>query len=388
MRQLKKLFQFPGFLAPRIFLLFIIISLFVFTSCAKYDAQTASEGNYEEYEKEMIEDKPVPEEPGTDFFTDSEDDTETTAKTREQRMRVYFGFLKLRVAHIREARSAVSTLADNAGGYVESSYENTIVVRIPRELFTEIMAKLMDMGEVLYKSIETYDVTEMFQDFTARLDILKRTRGRLYTLLEKTNDVKERLKILKEIRRLSEEIEKISMTLETIQRLVSFSRITVEFEQRLTDLSYENRETIPFSWIASLDPFYTTLPRLKGNVTIPVGDEFAVFDNKKYFFAESTGGVRIRIGTAKNKPEGDAAFWQEALEYHCARFYSETESFDLGNFKTVLFKSKDREPFYYMTCVAVKGKKIFVCEVLFPDSTSFDNLGESVKKYIKEAEIQ
>ena len=106
------------------------------------------------------------------------------------------------------------------------------------------------LRDVLGKSIETYDVTEFYQDLTSRLRISERTRARLYTLLEKTTDVKERLKILKEIRRLSEEIETIKMTLKTIERLISFSRITIQLEQRLADISYEDKGTIPFSWIA------------------------------------------------------------------------------------------------------------------------------------------
>ena len=346
----------------------------------------------------------IPAGPEMDFIAEDKGETRETGKQEEpedsrvseeskdskeaeERMKVYFGFLRLRVDNVKETRSTISSLADEVGGYVESSYENTIIIRIPKQLFTEILATLMDMGEVLNKSIETYDVTDIFQDMTARLEISKKTRDRLYALLVKTKDVKERLKILKEIRRLSEEIEKISLTLENIKRLISFSRITIELEQRLSYLSYEDKRSIPFPWIASLDPFYISLSRLDGKVNIKTGDEFAVFDKKRYFFAESSEGVRIHIASTKNRPMGDADFWQKAVEYHLARFYKKTQFLDLGSFKAIEFKSKDADPFYYLVGMFVNGKTIFICEVLFPNQAAYEKLGDPVKGYIMKCEI-
>lgn len=401
MKQLNKVFVLYGLPDARFFIIiFITFSLISLITCAKY-ADTG--GDYpEDYnrvtetwsgnvEGEKYKEESGLLEPEMDFREGKDTDKEKEAAKQEkpeERMKVYFGYLKLRVENVKETRSAISSLADEVGGYVEASYEDTVIIRIPKELFTEILTTLMDMGEVLNKSIVTYDVTDIFQDFTARLEIAKKTRDRLYNLLEKTKDVKERLKILREIRRLSEEIEKISMTLENIKRLIAFSRITIQLEQRLTDLSYEDKRTIPFPWIAVLDPFYITLSQLDGTVTLKTGDEFAVFDKREYFFAESTDGVRIRIAATKNSPEGDADFWQKAVEYHLSRFYKETEFLELGSFKAVQFMSKDADPFYYIVGIMVKGKKIFVCEVLFPDQATFKHHGQAVKGYIKEGEVQ
>ncbi|MBN2443977.1 MAG: DUF4349 domain-containing protein, partial [Spirochaetales bacterium] len=164
-----------------------------------YSLKTDTSGDWEESE---------PHQPGQDDRSKNEwaSDKDTNQNKKEkqeepdERMKVYFGFLHLRVDNIQESRSAISSLADETGGYVETSYENTIIIRIPKELFNDILARLMNMGEVLNKSIETYDVTDFFRDLAARLEIAKKTRDRLYNLLEKTKDVKERLKILKEIR--------------------------------------------------------------------------------------------------------------------------------------------------------------------------------------------
>ncbi|MBN2532951.1 MAG: DUF4349 domain-containing protein [Spirochaetales bacterium] len=378
--------------------LFLIITLFfVFlTTCSKYDMQENSEvfnkrSALTDDEEDMKYDESGTDQPGDAFRGGERDDTERETGEREkqeERMLVYFGFLRLRVDNVKETRNEISSLADKVQGYVEASYEDTVIIRIPKELFAEILTALMEMGEVLNKSVETYDVTDIFKDFAARLEIAKKTRNRLYNLLEKTTDVKVRLKILKEIRRLSEEIETISMTLENIKRLISFSRITIQLEQRLTGLSYEDKRAIPFPWIAGLDPFYISLYTLKGSVQLKTGDEFAVFDNRKYFFAESTEGIRIRIASTKNKPEGDAGFWQRAVEYHLSRFYKTSEFLELGDFKAVQFMSKDPDPFYYIVGIMVKENKIFVCEILFPNHAAFEKFGEAVKGYIKEGRIK
>ncbi|MBN1697199.1 MAG: DUF4349 domain-containing protein [Spirochaetales bacterium] len=315
-------------------------------------------------------------------------DTGGTKEKPGERKRVYFGFLKLLVDSIKDTKSSISTMAEETGGYVESSYGEVIIIRVPKEQFEEVFSLLKEYGEVVDKSIETYDVTEFFQDLTAHLAISEKTRNRLYDLLEKTTDVKERLKILKEIKRLTEEIERIKLTLESIKRLIAFSRITIELEQRLSDLSGEDKRAIPFPWIAALDPFYTTIDELDGKPTIEVGDDFAVFDKRKYYFAESTEGIRLRAGTTRNYPEGDGAFWQQALVHHLSPFYGSATPLVLGDVNAVLFESKDPEPFYYLVGVFVKERKIHVIEVLFPTPESFKKKGEVVYGYIKECRIQ
>ncbi|MBN1411355.1 MAG: DUF4349 domain-containing protein [Spirochaetales bacterium] len=302
----------------------------------------------------------------------------------EERKKVYFGDLKLIVEDVKDRMAEIGAIADKSGGYVESSYDRYIIIRVPAQNFNAIFEQLMTLGEVSYKSIRTFDVTEYFQDLSKRLDIAARTRERLYNLLERTKDVKERLRILKEIRRLTEEIEEIKLTLETVRKLISFSRISVELVPRLNmDLS-DQKETIPFPWIKSLDPFYTSILTLKGAVDFKLPDDFAVFDKEKYFFAESADGIRIKIGTVENKPEGDGKFWQKALQYHLGKFYRESELFDTEQINGILFTSKDVSPFEYFAGVTVVGDYLFVMEILFPDQKTFDGKWEKIKSALEE----
>ncbi len=139
----------------------------------------------------------------------------------------------------------IFSLAEESGGYVESAFSGIIVIRVPVEKFDEMFERVLGLGEVVRKSVETYDVTEYFRDLSVRLEIAEKTRDRLYKLLEKTDDVDERLELLREIRRLTDEIERIKQNLELIKKQISFSRITIELIPRLTGQT-EDKNSIPF----------------------------------------------------------------------------------------------------------------------------------------------
>jgi hypothetical protein len=301
---------------------------------------------------------------------------------KQERKRVYSGYAELLVDDIQETKARVQGLAEGEGGYVEESYRDTIVVRVPAERFAALVQIILTYGEVLETWEETVDVTEYFTDLETRLKIARETRDRLYVLLERTEDPEERVRILREIRRLTEEIEGIELRFDHLKELISFSRITVVLRSRVDYYGTVERD-IPFPWIANLHPLYPSIFDLDGTGGLEnLTGDFAVFEKESYFSAENPEGVRIRMGTVANDPVGDETFWREALEYHLSPFYAETEEADTGtpHFQAVLFTSKDREPYYYLVGVYVDGRKIHVGEVLFPDRAAFDDTFEPILK--------
>lgn len=291
-------------------------------------------------------------------------------KKAEERKRIYSGYSRLMVDDVEEQKDNISRIAEESGGYVESVYESTIIIRIPAESFEIIFSAILKLGEIINKSIETYDVTEYFRDLSVRLEIAEKTRTRLYVLLEKTDDVEERLKILREIKRLTEQIERIRLTLDLLERQIALSRITIELIPRLP-VEDQDRQSIPFYWIANLKPLYPSLGELKGKIDFELSDDFAVFTDERIFRAESPDGIRVRVSSTENKPEGDSMFWQKALSYHLGKFYRETDELEFEDVQAVLFLSKDRKPFYYLVGVAAVKKTLFVIEVFFPDEAIF-----------------
>ena len=329
--------------------------------------------------EEMLREAPAPraskaaggvaaDELHTDLAKDSSGILAATAAPQKpaERKRIYSGFCRLIVDEVEKAKADLTQFAESGGGYVESAYENTIILRVPASRFRELFEAILDKGELLYKSIETFDVSDYFRDQEMRLRTAERSRERLYTLLQRTDDVEQRLEILREIKRLSEEIEGIRLRLESLERQISFSRITVELIPRLP-VEEIRKEDIPFAWIASLEPVYGSLSRLRGRARLSLGEDFAILEERRVFRAESSDGTRVRIGSTRNQPQGDEEFWQQALLHHLEPFYKQAEPLEAGSLKGVLFTSKDRNPFAYLVAVAAEGGRLYVVEVFFPD---------------------
>jgi len=301
-----------------------------------------------------------------------------------ERMRIYTGFTELIVDKVDQTKRAIMKLAQQNGGYVESVYENNIIIRVPAEQFFEIFEQILKLGEVHNKSIESIDVTEYFQDISTRLKIAEKTRDRLYKLLEKTDDAEERLNILKEIRRLTEEIERLKLTLEILEQHIAFSRIVIDIIPRLAQQTF-TKEEIPFEWIAILDPLYPMLGNLYKEIDFALDKDFAIFSEENIFRAETADGIRVRVTTTANRPEGESLFWQRALSFHLGKFYRSAEKYELKDVKAVLFKSKDLEPFYYLVGIYIDKDIIFVIEIFFPDETAlqlkFNSLKQSIENF-------
>ena len=301
--------------------------------------------------------------------------------------KIYSGYGELKVDVVEEAKKQVTKIAETSGGYVEDVYEDSITIRVPAQQFNELFKQILLLGEVLNKSIETIDVTEYYTDLKARLQISIKTRARLYALLARTQDVKEQLEILKEIKRLSEEIERITLELKLVENQIRYSRITIRLIPRITQ-SIEDQKKIPFNWIANLNPLFPSLTKMEGAIELNLEEDFAVFSQEAIFRAESADGVRVRMGTTKNIPKGDTDFWQQALDFHLKKFYRETKTFDEDLLQGVILKSKDSKPFYYLIAVAVKNEKIFVIEVFFPDEPVYNQKYPGITRALKDFKLK
>jgi predicted small secreted protein len=312
-----------------------------------------------------------------------EDSSQTEPEKETEKKRIYSGYAELEVADIEKTKRDISDLATGSGGYVEEAYDTTITIRVPAARFDELFEAVLANGRVLHKEVETVDVTEYFVDLESRLTIYETTRQRLYELLEETTDLEERLKILREIRRLTEEIEWITLTLDLLEERVAFSRITASLVSSLNRQT-RIREEIPFPWIADLDPLYPSVPKAKGNPELDLGPAFAVFPKKQGFRAESPDGTRVRIGSRENNPAGDTAFWQEAVRFHLGPLYAEAEKKDFGTVKGVLFTGKDRKPYFYLVGILAEGKELYVLESFFPDKEAYDTHAETLFEAYKE----
>lgn len=294
-------------------------------------------------------------------------------ETQNERIRVYSGACNLRLDNVEQAKRDIALLADNAGGFVEHSSDQGIVIRLPAVSFRIVFDQILELGEILHKAIETYDVTDQYSDPEGRLIVAIKARDRLYTLLKRVEDVKERLEILKKIRTYSETIEKLELSFQVLEQRVAMSRITVDLTSRLEE-KVTTVKSIPFQWIDRLRPHSVSTKSLGDNISVTLPDDIAVFQNVGVLRAEAANGTRIRIGSEKNNPRGDSLFWQQALLFHLKYRYKNAEEITKDSIKLVLFSSKDKNPFYYLVGAIPLEREpsLIVFEVYFPNQEALE----------------
>lgn len=306
--------------------------------------------------------------------------------TPGERMRVSTGSLELTVARVDRARGAIIEYVARVGGYVERSTADTLVVRVPADRFDAAMTRVEELGEVRSRVVEIADVTEAFADLERRLEIAVASRERLYELLERaessSDDADERVAILREIRRLTEEIEGLRSALDALGELVAYSRISVRLVSRI-ETTQAMRRSIPFPWIARLDPLDPSVGEAAGRIELEMPADFAVLAEGRRVRAESADGTRIRAGGRPNEPAGDAVFWSEALAFHLGDFYRSTDPVDAGAYSGVVFESRDREPYFYLVAIAPRGDELLVVEAFFPTLAARDEHLEPISRMLE-----
>jgi hypothetical protein len=301
-----------------------------------------------------------------------------------ERKRVFNGYARLEVIDAEQSKRDIRDYVSSIGGYVEQSYQQRITVRVPAQQFEPSFRAILSQGRVIEEQISSYDVTEYFQDLEIRLRLAENTRERLYALLEVTDDVDQRVAILREIRRLSEQIEQIDISLEQLRESLNFSRIDIDLIQALPG-DQGGAPPIPFLWIASLAPGQQSTGRFPASASPELGGEFAVFSKggSEGFYAESARGIRVRIGTVANRPRGDLDFWFRALNYHLSPRFADQQNLELSTqIRGGRFTSFDFEPYVYEVMVEIRGSRIAVYEIFYPDEKEFSDSHRDIHQAI------
>lgn len=153
------------------------------------------------------------------------------------------GTVELRVEDFEGARSAIADRARRLGGYVSGSAsthhtrENEswttgyVVVRVPSDRFSDVLAHARDRGTVLDEQTETRDVTDKLVDLDARLTNLKERRQRLRSFYERANSTGELLRIEEELASVQSEIERLEAKKRSLEDRVAFATLRVEIRE-------------------------------------------------------------------------------------------------------------------------------------------------------------
>lgn len=162
----------------------------------------------------------------------------------------------VQVQSIPDAATTIAALAEEHGGYVESteigksiaidgtsapapadSAYGWISVRVPSADLTDVIAALGDVGEVLSSSTSKQDVTSVSIDLQARVDSTRASVERLTELMAQSGSVSELIEAEVALTDRQAQLESYEQQLEALQDQVAMSSLQVQL----------TRETAPTS---------------------------------------------------------------------------------------------------------------------------------------------
>ena len=300
---------------------------------------------------------------------------------KSTRMVFYTGYAQLRVTRPEELVEAMAKAAEARGGFVERRSLTSITVRVPVAQFEDAWREALGLGEVMSKSLTAQDVTEAFQDVELRLAAHQAMLVRYQELLAKTTEEQEKLRILREIQRLSEEIDLIESQLRTLGSLAAFSRLTVEGVPRQALVERAVREEIEgFDFIQRLSPFRADVNYEGELLKLAVPEGFVALNDREHFSAESADGAILRATKLDNEPAGDAAFWIAAIQDRLSSEFASAERSEIGGFQVLrLVEPGADDPYRYLIAVRVDGKFLQLVEIVYPGAAQEERYSAAVR---------
>ena len=310
------------------------------------------------------------------------------SRKEQARIKILTGGCTIRTTSFAAGILEVSAVATKYKGWVDSSSDTRITIRVPAGSFKKAFDEIVRAKDVVDKYEEADDVTDQYSDLSVGLEVLKNTRQRLERLLAAETETEKKVPILREIKRVDDQIERIKANLEYLNKAIAYSTITVNFVSYKYEMPYDTKTV--FRWVNSLDPFRVTIPNIYRKVVVPLSDDFAVVKkrNLRYFHAETADGTILKIGTVKNNPEGDSSFWRKAIIHTVGPRFSEYTEAEAGNIKYVLFEPKGAMDYKYLVGIVIKRKLIYVVEVYFPGSASYEKWIGSINGSLEELKIK
>lgn len=151
--------------------------------------------------------------------------------------------ISLEVQDFKNQFDEVQRMAEEAGGYVESSrsyvrkyaaaegerefMEGEAVIRVPSTEFGSCLDRIAALGKVTNRSTYGSDITLQYMDIETRLKSKQVQQERLIEILSKAERVEDILNIENELSRVRTEIESLGTQLRGWDNLVQYSTIRV-----------------------------------------------------------------------------------------------------------------------------------------------------------------
>lgn len=291
---------------------------------------------------------------------------QSTAVPAAARKVHYEGEIALRATQPRVVLEQAVAWTREAGGYVESLNAQRVVLQIPAERFRAVYDRLLGLGEVVRKSLSARDVTEEFVDVELRLNQAKAMRERLLALIQKTEDRKEKLRLMRELERVSADIELQEARMARMRTLIDYSRLTLEVHERKLSRGDSERDLRGFAWIETLATGPLRPSRDASRLALRVPRGMVELDGAPQWSAASPDGATLATQQRVNEPAGSTAFWVDALRWRLQERFAQVEQKTAGDFVLLRLLSREEPRFVYWVAVAVREQKLYVAQAYFP----------------------
>ncbi len=313
------------------------------------------------------------------------------------RMVIYDARYGMIVESVSESVKEVERMADRYEGFIESirtsdEYRRAdIVMRVPVLKFDSALKDVEKLGTVVNRSVSASDVTMQFNDIQLRFNTAVKVRERMYELLKRVEKVEERVKVLREISRLTGVIESFNSQMNYLRDKASLSTISMNLTAKVRDVS-QRYISSPFRWIADLTYLRRSIfdngsglsyETPKGFFTLR--DEY--YEKKgAYLVQNAAGGVSMRLGVVENYPPADMKFWGEAVDIDFAnrKYKIEKQNVVHGKngveFKQYAVRVQDDD--MYVIAFAVRQDRIIVFEGYCDSQENYKKHAETIDKFI------
>jgi hypothetical protein len=171
-------------------------------------------------------------------------DTEIAHSETQIRMVIKDASLSIVVEDPGATMQAISTMADDLGGYVVNSNlyrtqtENgldvpqaNITLRVPAEKLDQALEVIKSgAGQVLRENVSGQDVTQEYTDLDSRLRNLERAEEQLANIMDQARDTEDVLSVYNRLVEVQEQIEVIKGQMQYYERSAAMSSISVEIQ--------------------------------------------------------------------------------------------------------------------------------------------------------------
>lgn len=213
--------------------------------------------------------------------------TTTTSMAAEQTRKIIKnGNVSLKAVDIKNKMQEITTLAEQNGGYVESSYVDNIVqpiimdaaqdakiaretttmianmtIKVPAEKFAGSFQTIIGMGELVNQNSSSTDITSQYRDIEARVTNLKVQEKHLQEIMTKATNVEDTLKVEVELNRVRTDIDIMTGNLKNWDQLVDYSTIYINMtEVKEAELK---KVDVPGVWQNAKDGFISAINSIR-----------------------------------------------------------------------------------------------------------------------------